>query len=62
MQVVLGGILNIIEFRDQYNIEWDDPDRFFGGIELYEAKKSNKIIFTGAKIHSLKPNYLKVKF
>ena len=47
--VVLGGILNIVESRDQYNIEWDDPDRFFGGIELYEAKKSNKIIFTGAK-------------
>jgi len=28
-------------------IEWNDPDRFFAGIELYKSKKANKIIFTG---------------
>ena len=28
-------------------IEWEDPDRFLAGIELYRAKKSNKLIFTG---------------
>ena len=28
-------------------IEWGDPDRFLAGIELYRAKKSNKLIFTG---------------
>jgi len=28
-------------------IEWGDPDRFFAGIELYKAKKSSKLIFTG---------------
>ena len=28
-------------------IEWEDPDRFLAGIELYKAKKSNKLIFTG---------------
>ena len=28
-------------------IEWTDPDRFLAGIELYRAKKSNKLIFTG---------------
>ena len=28
-------------------IEWSDPDRFLAGIELYRAKRSNKLIFTG---------------
>ncbi len=28
-------------------IEWGDPDRFLAGIDLYKAKKSNKLIFTG---------------
>ncbi len=28
-------------------IEWNDPDRFFAGIELYNSKKANKLIFTG---------------
>jgi uncharacterized SAM-binding protein YcdF (DUF218 family) len=27
--------------------EWDDPDRFFGGIELYKARRAPLIIFTG---------------
>lgn len=27
--------------------EWSDPDRFFGGIELYQAGKAPLIIFTG---------------
>ena len=28
-------------------IEWNDPDRFFAGIELYRYGKGNKLIFTG---------------
>ena len=28
-------------------IEWNDPDRFFGGINLYKAGKAPIIIFTG---------------
>jgi len=28
-------------------IEWQDPDRFFAGIDLYRAKKSKRLIFTG---------------
>ena len=28
-------------------IEWNDPDRFFAGIELYRFGKGNKLIFTG---------------
>ena len=27
--------------------EWDDPDRFYGGIELYRAGRAPLIIFTG---------------
>lgn len=28
-------------------IEWQDPDRFFAGINLYRANKSKRLIFTG---------------
>ena len=28
-------------------IEWYDPDRFLAGIDLYNANKSNRLIFTG---------------
>ena len=28
-------------------IEWNDPDRFLAGLELYKAKRSNKLFFTG---------------
>ena len=28
-------------------IEWYDPDRFLAGIDLYKARKSNRLIFTG---------------
>lgn len=31
-------------------IEWNDPDRFLAGIELYKAKKAKKLIFTGGVI------------
>ena len=47
--VVLSGMLRIEEFGDTYKVEWLDADRFFGGISLYKARKSNKIIFTGGK-------------
>tara|TARA_Y100000991_G_scaffold215711_1_gene207729 strand:- start:23072 stop:23812 length:741 start_codon:yes stop_codon:yes gene_type:complete len=28
-------------------VEWGDADRFFAGIDLYKANKSNRLIFTG---------------
>ena len=28
-------------------IEWNDPDRFIAGINLYKAEKSSRLIFTG---------------
>ncbi len=36
-------------------IEWHDPDRFLAGIDLYKAKKSNRLIFTGG-INPLTPD------
>ena len=47
--VILGGLLKIYEFENSYNVEWNDPDRFFKGIKLYDSLKSDKIIFTGGK-------------
>ena len=47
--VILGGMLKIYEFENSYNVEWEDPDRFFKGIELYNSFKSDKIVFTGGK-------------
>jgi len=45
--VILSGIMRINEFDDDYIIEWEDIDRFFKGIRLYEMNKSNMIVFTG---------------
>ena len=47
--VILGGMLKIYEFENNYVVEWADPDRFFKGIELYNSFKSDKIVFTGGK-------------
>ena len=47
--VILGGMLKIYEFENNYTVEWEDPDRFFKGIELYNSFKSDKIVFTGGK-------------
>ena len=48
--VVLGGSLRINELKSNYNIEWRDADRFFGGLKLYKEKKSKQIVFTGGKM------------
>tara|TARA_Y200000002_G_scaffold358038_1_gene341057 strand:- start:454 stop:1026 length:573 start_codon:yes stop_codon:yes gene_type:complete len=44
--VVLSGGIDLAPGKSKI-IEWGDPDRFHAGIELYRAKKSNKLIFTG---------------
>ncbi len=44
--VVLSGGRNLPPGNTEI-IEWDDPDRFISGINLYRANKSNKLIFTG---------------
>jgi uncharacterized SAM-binding protein YcdF (DUF218 family) len=48
--VVLSGMLEINEVGDSTNIEWGDPDRFFGGIALFKAGKAQRLIFTGGKM------------
>jgi uncharacterized SAM-binding protein YcdF (DUF218 family) len=48
--VVLSGMLVINEVGDSTYVEWGDPDRFFGGIELFKAGKAQKLIFTGGKM------------
>ena len=48
--VVLSGMLEINEVGDSTYIEWGDPDRFFGGLDLFKARKANKLVFTGGKM------------
>jgi uncharacterized SAM-binding protein YcdF (DUF218 family) len=48
--VVLGGMFNYVRSEKGGMNEWSDPDRFFGGIELFKAGKANQLIFTGAKM------------
>ena len=48
--VVLSGMLEINEVEDSSYIEWGEPDRFFGGIDLFKAGKANKLVFTGGKM------------
>lgn len=47
--VVLSGMLSINEIENSFKAEWGDADRFFGGIDLYNAKKSKTLVFTGGK-------------
>ena len=48
--VVLSGMLEINEDGDNTYVEWGDPVRFFGGIGLFKAGKTQKLIFTGGKM------------
>ncbi len=45
--VVLSG--GIIKYYPNNNgvYEWNDPDRFFAGINLYKKHESSKLVFTG---------------
>lgn len=48
--VVLSGMINQIKSKNGVQPEWVDPDRFFGGIELFKAGKAPKIIFTRGQL------------
>lgn len=48
--VVLGGMLTGVRSSTGVVSEWNDPDRFFGGIELYRLGKARKLIFTAGKM------------
>lgn len=42
--------LEINEVGDSTYVEWGDPDRYFGGIALFNAGKAQKLVFTGGKM------------
>ena len=44
--VVLSGMLSRVDSPNGIVYEWGDPDRFFGGIELFKLSKSERLIFT----------------
>lgn len=48
--VVLSGMINQIKSTNGVHPEWADPDRYFGGLELFKAGKAPKIIFTRGKL------------
>jgi uncharacterized SAM-binding protein YcdF (DUF218 family) len=48
--VVLSGMTHSIRTAKGIISEWNDPDRFFGGMELIKAKKAPVIIFTKGKL------------
>lgn len=47
--VVLSGMINTIRTPNGVDYEWEDPDRFFGGLILYKMHKANRLIYTGGK-------------
>ena len=47
MVVVLSGILGAVKSQRGPIYEWGDPDRYFAGMELMQAKKARYIVFTG---------------
>lgn len=48
--VVLSGMLTDVQSENGIVTEWGDPDRFFGGIDLFKADKASQIIFTRGKM------------
>jgi uncharacterized SAM-binding protein YcdF (DUF218 family) len=48
--LVLSGMLEINEVRNSTNIDWEDTDRFLGGIAFFKAGKAQKPIFIGGKM------------
>ena len=48
--VVLSGMLYLHEMDGKEYVEWGDPNRFFGEIELMKAGKAPNLIFTGAQM------------
>ena len=48
--VVLSGGLNKVGDKDYFIYEFNDPDRFFGGLHLIKVNKSEKIIFTAGQV------------
>ena len=48
--VVLSGMVTYVKSGAFSGNEWRDPDRFFGGIDLFQKGKANQLIFTEGKL------------
>jgi len=48
--VVLSGMMTHVASAAGPAYEWVDADRFFAGIDLYEAGKAPRLIFTGGSL------------
>lgn len=48
--VVLSGMIDTIQTSNGIGYEWEDPDRFFGGLALYKLHKAERLIFTGGRL------------
>ena len=50
--VVLSGMLGVVNSQSGPIYEWGDPDRYFAGLDLMQARKSRLVMFTGGKFPS----------
>ena len=48
--VVLSGMLTTVAGKAGPVTEWQDPDRFFGGIEVFKTGKADRLIFTRGQV------------
>jgi uncharacterized SAM-binding protein YcdF (DUF218 family) len=48
--IVLSGMLNQVGNKKYSTYEFNDPDRFFAGIDLIKNYKSDKLIFTAGQL------------
>ena len=48
--IVLSGMLHQFEVDGAMQAEWNDPDRFFAGLEILRQGRAKNIIFTGGKM------------
>ncbi len=48
--VVLSGSVGAIETANGFVFQWGSPNRFFGGIQLFQYGKAPILIFTGGKL------------
>jgi uncharacterized SAM-binding protein YcdF (DUF218 family) len=48
--VVLSGMLSPFEHSGTLHVDWEDPDRFFAGIDVLKSGKAPTLIFTRGKV------------
>jgi uncharacterized SAM-binding protein YcdF (DUF218 family) len=48
--VVLGQGMSWVNTKNGLAPDWGDPDRFFAGVELIQANKAPRLVFTGGRL------------